>query len=97
MKAKKLHGILLECSFPQKDSDRVIYGHLDTKSMIHELQHLQEIAETSLEGFKVMVTHRKESHVQGFDSLKTIQEELLSMNDLGIHFLFPSQGDRFTF
>ena len=95
IKAKKLHGMLLECSFSHKEADLVVYGHLDTKLMLKELHALAQIAEVSLQGFKVIVTHSKDGLKKGVDVKKAIQEELLAENDLGIHFLFPNQGDRF--
>jgi 3',5'-cyclic-nucleotide phosphodiesterase len=91
----KLHGMLLECSFPHKDADLVVYGHLDTKLMMRELHVLAETAKVSLEGFKVIVTHRKESLKKGVDVNEVIREELVAANDLGINFLFPTQGDRY--
>jgi 3',5'-cyclic-nucleotide phosphodiesterase len=95
LKKGKIQGMLLECSDPQHlAAERVMFGHLNTKLMIEELHHLSEIADHSLEGFKVVVTHRKESLEKEIDTFALIEEELLAMNDLGIHFLFPSQGDR---
>jgi 3',5'-cyclic-nucleotide phosphodiesterase len=96
LKEKKLHGMLLECSFSQKEADQVLFGHLDTKLMMKELHSLAQISELSLEGFTVMVTHRKESLRKGVDSKEVIKEELSEMNDLGINFLFPEQGERYT-
>lgn len=96
LQENKLHGILLECSFPQKDADQVIYGHLDTKLMIKELHALSQIAGVSLKGLKVMVTHRKETLKKGPDALEAIKAELLAMNDLGVDFLFPTQGDSYS-
>lgn len=97
IQAKKLRGMMLECSFARAQAEQVIYGHLDTKLMTKELQRLQEIAMTSLKGFKVMVTHRKEILHKGFDSKEKIREELLEFNHMEIDFIFPNQGDRFTF
>jgi len=95
IREKKLHGIFLECSFPHKDADLVVYGHLDTKLLMRELHVLAEIADTSLEGFNVIVTHRKESLRKDIDVKEVIKEELLAANDLRVNFLFPEQGDRF--
>lgn len=91
---KKLHCIMLECSYPHVFADQVIYGHLDTHLMMHELHQLAEIAKCSLEGLKVIVTHRKESMMRGPDTKELIREELMAMNDLGVDFLFPCQGER---
>ena len=97
IKKGSLHGMMLECSFPHEDADQVIYGHLDSHLMIRELHHLAEIADTSLKGLNVLITHRKECLKKGRDAPFQIQEELTALNDLGVAFHFPQQGDRFTF
>ncbi len=97
LKNGSLHGILLECSFPHEDAGQVIYGHLDTHLVIRELHHLAEIAGTSLQGLNVLITHRKECLKKGGDAHLKIQQELTALNDLGVAFHFPEQGDRFTF
>ena len=96
LKENKLHGMFLECSFSHEEADKVMFGHLDTKLMLKELHHLSKIAGLSLKGLKVIVTHRKENLRKGPDPRELIREELLAMNDLGIDFLFPTQGDRFV-
>ncbi|MCH9627552.1 MAG: hypothetical protein S4CHLAM2_11930 [Chlamydiales bacterium] len=95
--AKKLKGMLLECSYSHKDAEQAAFGHLDTKLMMVEMHHLAEIAQTSLEGLKVVVTHRKESIRTGDDPEREIASELAEMNDLGINFIIPAQGDRLFF
>ncbi len=93
----KLKGMLLECSYSHKEAEQAIFGHLDTKLMMLELHHLADLGQISLEGFKVVVTHRKESLKAGEDSKQAIAEELTEFNDLGIDFIFPEQGDRILF
>ncbi|MCH9626327.1 MAG: hypothetical protein S4CHLAM123_15230 [Chlamydiales bacterium] len=96
LQQNKLHGMFLECSYCHADADQAVYGHLDTKLMLHELHRLSEIADVSLEGFTVIVTHRKESLRKGVDTQAVIRDELIELNDLGINFVFPCQGDRIT-
>lgn len=90
----KFRGMLLECSFPQKDARQAMFGHLDTRLMMLELHHLADLAQTSLEGLNVIVTHLKESLYTSSDPKKSIIQELTEMNHLGINFIFPDQGDR---
>lgn len=97
LKNGSFHGMMLECSFAHANADQVIYGHLDTRLMMREFHHLAAIAEVPLKGLKVLVTHRKESLKKGADSYLKIEQELTELNDLGIDFHFPQQGDRFTF
>jgi cAMP phosphodiesterase len=97
VKEKRLRGILLECSFSQKDSEFVEYGHLDPRLMMKEFHELSQIAQERLNHLKVMVTHRKESLIKGNDALENIKQELFEKNDLGIDFIFPTQGERYLF
>lgn len=97
LQRQKLHGMVLECSYAQMQAEQVMYGHLNSKLMLKELRHLQEIAGVPLKDFKILVSHRKESAVKSLDTKQKIQEEILSLNDLEINFLFPKQGDRYTF
>ncbi len=93
---RTLHGILLECSYPHADADQTIYGHLDTRLMLREFHHLSSIANAPLTGLNVIVTHRKESLKKGFNALQRIEQELTRDNNLGINFLFPTQGARYV-
>ncbi len=95
--SKKLKGMLLECSYSHKEAAQAVFGHLDTKLMMVEMHHLAEVAQTSLEGLNVVVTHRKESISSGDDPETEITSELSEMNDLGINFIIPAQGDRLLF
>ncbi|MCC5832351.1 MAG: 3',5'-cyclic-nucleotide phosphodiesterase [Chlamydiales bacterium] len=90
----KFKGMLLECSYSHKEADQVIFGHLDTKLMMLELHRLADLAQTSLEGLNVVVTHRKENIKKGEDLKETIARELTELNDLGVNFIFPEQGNR---
>ncbi len=90
---ERFKGMMLECSYSHKDG-AALFGHLDTKLMMKELHRLSEIAKNSLEGLNVIVTHRKQSVNIGEDTLAQIEEELRAFNDLGVHFIFPNQGDK---
>jgi 3',5'-cyclic-nucleotide phosphodiesterase len=94
IREKRFKGMLLECSYSHKEADQTIFGHLDTKLMMLELHHLADLAQTSLEGLNVVVTHRKESIKKGEDPKITIARELTELNDLGVNFIFPEQGCR---
>lgn len=91
----RLKGILLECSYPKGLSGAGVRAHLDTETMREELATLASIA-GGIEGLKVVVIHRKES-LQGSDPKELISKELAQNNSLGVHFVFPSQGDKILF
>ncbi len=93
IKEKRLSGMFLECSYPAHEEKETRYGHLNSKLMLQELQALSDMA-GSLKDLPIIVTHIKDSIKRGIAPKAQIQEELLSQNDLGIRFIFPSQGDR---
>jgi len=94
LKKGRLHALFLECSFPYEDKRPNLFGHLDTKLMMIELHRLAELSKSSLEGLKVIVTHRKENLSPVLDDRERIAEELTSFNDLSLQFIFPSQGEK---
>lgn len=91
-----LKGILLECSYAHANSAEIIFGHLDTHTMIEELRELGKLCK-SLVGLKVVVTHRKQLSVASEKAPHVIEKELNHLNDLGLTFIFPKQGDKITF
>lgn len=93
----KLLGIFLECSYGQEETE--LYGHLNSKYMIEELTKLATLVDlkspnTALKDLKVIVTHVKGSLFKGKTSLESIQKELKTLNNLGLIFLFPKQGEK---
>lgn len=95
---KKLKAIFLECSYlDQLDSE--LFGHLDAKHMIRELEHFASLVDfdhpkEALKGLKVLVTHMKDPLFKEDLFKEAIVKELEKHNDFGVTFIFPSQGDR---
>ncbi len=52
---------MLECSYADQDSKHTVYGHLDTKLMQREMEHLAENVGDSFSGLNVIVTIVKRS------------------------------------
>jgi 3',5'-cyclic-nucleotide phosphodiesterase len=95
----RLHGILLECSYTNEVPDNELYGHLNPKYMMQELEKLAYIVdptqpESALLKVKVIVTHIKDSCYRGGSPKQVIQDELNSLNKLNIQFVFPEQGQK---
>lgn len=95
---KKLKGIFLECSYLDKPYTE-LFGHLDAKHMMQELHYFASLVdevhpETALQGVKVLVTHIKDPLLKEGLFKQAIAEELQRCNDLGVIFIFPSQGER---
>jgi cAMP phosphodiesterase len=95
--AGNLSGVLLECSIPNAQASELKYGHLTPQAFFSELNSFKSFTKKSLQGLKVMVTHRKESFTKSVDAPLIIQKELEALNTLGIEFIFPIQGERYIF
>lgn len=96
---KKLKGVFLECSYLDKSKNQ-LFGHLDAKHMIEELEHFANLVDPiypkkALQGLKVVVVHMKDSFLKNKSAKDEIAKELEKLNDFGIVFVFPSQGEKF--
>ena len=94
-----LRAVVIETSFPDDVPDAQLYGHLTPHWLLHELHVLatQAGGPQALRGLPVVVTHIKPSLQAGRDPRALIAAQLQAGNDLGVVFLFPRQGDRFSF
>ena len=95
----RLCGIMLECSYTNQIPDNKLYGHLNPKYMMQELQKLACFVDplhpqTALQNVKVIVTHIKDSPNKGEAPKQIIQRELKSLNQFNINFIFPEQGQK---
>ncbi|MDE1191235.1 MAG: 3',5'-cyclic-nucleotide phosphodiesterase [Arachidicoccus sp.] len=87
----KLKGISIECSYPDKQKDKQLFGHLKPKLLFKNLHYLENIAgKNSLKNLPVIVAHIKPDE----DNEKIIHEELLKENDLHVKLIFPVQGEK---
>lgn len=94
----RLKGIFLECSYVDRKKEQ-LFGHLDAKYLMEELTHLASFVNASnpkqaLKGLKVLVVHIKDPMIKGKSALAETARELEKLNDLGVEFLFPIQGQR---
>lgn len=90
----KIKALFLECSFSNVEDK--LYGHLTPHLFFKELGHLALIAQVSLKGLKVIVTHRKGTLGRKDDLREKIASDLIQENTLGVEMIFPEQGARFT-
>lgn len=92
VKSKQLAGIFLEVSYPNKQLDRQLYGHLTPKWFMKELNVLAALSGVeSMKGLNVVITHMKPTA----DNESKIKAELASDNALGLNLIFPEQGKAF--
>ncbi len=102
IRANKLSAIFLECSYSDRQKVNELYGHLDPMYMMEELQQLASLVDpikpkTSLSGFKVVVTHIQNTLLKQASARDFIEFELNKLNDLGINFFLPEQGQKLEF
>lgn len=60
LKAGKLKAVFIEVSFPSKQPDRALFGHLTPRWLMAEMKNLEELAGSgSVQGLPVVITHIK--------------------------------------
>ncbi|QTV05731.1 MBL fold metallo-hydrolase [Faecalibacter bovis] len=91
IKSGKLKTIMLEVSFPSTQPDHLLFGHLTPKLFMEEMHKLAiYVGKKQMKGLNIIVTHIKPKG----DNEKIIKKELNELNDLGLNFIYPQQGER---
>ncbi|WP_231891226.1 MBL fold metallo-hydrolase [Arachidicoccus ginsenosidimutans] len=89
--AKKLKGISIECSYPDEQNDKQLFGHLKPDLLFKNLKELENLAgKNSLQNFPVIIAHIKPDG----DNETLIHEELEKENTLNVKLIFPKQGEK---
>ena len=99
VRKRKMHALFLECSFKDGTPSSQLYGHLTPAYVMEALRDLaQKVSpdhpEQALKELKVVVTHIKDSLSKNSDPKIQIRQDLDKLNDLGVEWIFPSQGER---
>jgi 3',5'-cyclic-nucleotide phosphodiesterase len=97
-----LRGLFLEISYPNGRNVTQLYGHLTPLWLMKELHRLAALVNphqptSALSGITVIVSHIKPTLQRGQSEREQIIQQVAELNDLGIRFLFPEQGDRLEF
>lgn len=91
IKAGKLKTIMLEVSFPNNQPDHLLFGHLTPNLFIEEMQVLAKyVGKKQMKNLNIVVTHIKPKG----DNVSIIKKELDKLNNLGLNFIYPQQGER---
>lgn len=91
IKVGNLKTLMIEVSFPSTQPETSLFGHLTPKLLFEELQVLAKYTgKEKLKGLNIIVTHIKPKG----NTKEIIQQELDNLNDLGLNFIFPRQGER---
>jgi len=94
IKTKLLKAIFIEVSFPNKQPDTKLFGHLTPKLFFTEMENLSHYTgKSALENFNVVITHRKPHS----NNEAIIKNELIKNNILKLNLIFPKQGKLLTF
>ncbi|MGU3374748.1 3',5'-cyclic-nucleotide phosphodiesterase [Chryseobacterium sp. M5A1_1a] len=93
IKKRQLNTILIEVSFPNSQSEKMLFGHLTPNLLTEELSKLKEkTGQKNLEHLNIVVTHRKPTG----DNPEIIKKELLENNPLKVNYIFPEQGKKIS-
>ncbi|MDR0793659.1 MAG: 3',5'-cyclic-nucleotide phosphodiesterase [Chitinophagaceae bacterium] len=87
---KKLKGIFIEVSFPDKQPEKQLFGHLTPGLLMQEMKKLSDLCKEAkaLVNLPVIITHIKPVA----DNERIIREELVKNNFLKLKIIFPEQG-----
>ena len=99
---RQLRGIFIESSYPNGRDFSHLYGHLTPKWLLRELHRLAMLVSPqqptdALRGITVLITHIKPTLQRVQEERAQIQQQLAALNDVGVRFVFPEQGDRIEF
>jgi len=84
-----LKGIMIEVSYPNKQSNTALFGHLKPSLLNGELQVLSAYAgKENLKNFPIVIVHIKPEE----NNEQTIKNELKKENTLQVKWIFPKQG-----
>jgi 3',5'-cyclic-nucleotide phosphodiesterase len=92
----------VEISYPDPRTLTDLYGHLTPQWLLHELRQFAAVVNAqqpteALRGVTVIVSHIKPSLQHAQPTSEQIRQQVEGLNNLGLQFFFPEQGDRITF
>lgn len=95
----KLKAIIIESSFLNDKPDNLLFGHLSPRYVLQELSVLASLVEKPelLKDLPIIISHIKPSLKHGLDVQKLMLEQLETENHLDLHFIIPTQGQRWHF
>lgn len=94
IKSGKLKALLIEVSFPNSQSEKLLFGHLTPNLLQEEMTKLSTYTgKDALRGLNVVITHRKPIG----NNVEQIAKELQSNNSLELNLIFPEQGKQLLF
>jgi 3',5'-cyclic-nucleotide phosphodiesterase len=98
----RLRGMFVEISYPDPRDRAHLYGHLTPGWLMQELHQLAALVNPhhptdALRGVTVFVSHIKPTLQRAQPARSQIMQQVAALNELGLRFVFPEQGDRIVF
>ncbi len=93
IKSKQLKAIFIEVSFDNSLPDKSLFGHLNPKLLMEEMNKLYSIAGNNLKELTIAITHIKPCS----NCTQNIQQQIEAGNNLGLKFIYPTQGQLIRF
>ena len=85
---KKLTAIFIEVSFKDEVPDKSLFGHLNSRLLMKEMNDLNKLSGNNLRSVQLFITHMKPCQ----DCEERIKQELQQENNLHLQLVFPQQG-----
>jgi cAMP phosphodiesterase len=93
VKANKLKALMIEVSFPNKQQEHLLFGHLTPKLLQEELASLSKYTGVkALKNLNIIVTHIKPENTNE----QVIISELQNYNPFKVNYIFPKQGEKIS-
>lgn len=89
IKSKQLKAIFIEVSFDNSLPDKSLFGHLNPRLLMQEMDKLYSIAGNNLKEVAIAVTHIKPCS----NCTQNIKQQIEAGNHLGLKIIYPTQGD----
>jgi cAMP phosphodiesterase len=94
IKNKQLKALMIEVSFPNKQPDKNLFGHLTPRLLMAEMNNLSQLTGADpIKNLNIIITHLKPPA----DSITKIKAQLKAENKLGLNLIFPEQGKLLEF
>ena len=88
IKSKQLKAIFIEVSFDNSLSDKSLFGHLNPRLFMEEINKLHTIAGNNLKEVTIAITHIKPCS----NCAQNIKQQIDAGNHLGLKIIYPEQG-----
>ncbi len=90
----QIKAIFIECSYPNEQPEKQLFGHLTPKLLMQEMQRLSQLCnDNSIKNLPLVITHIKP---EGENERKII-EQVKALNSLHLKIILPQQGKTLLF